>query len=192
MERLGFDEVKIDGLGNVLGRIGDGAAVIAIDAHLDTVGVGDRSTWTRDPYLGEEHDGVVYGRGAGDQEGGMAAMVYGAAIAKDLGLLGGVQLWVTGTVMEEDCDGLCWQYILREGVLAPDVVVITEPTNLGVYRGQRGRMEIEVRTQGRSATARRRSAASTRSTRWRRSSRTSSGSTSGWPRPPTRSSARAR
>jgi putative selenium metabolism hydrolase len=62
-----------------------------------------------------------------------------------------VQLWVTGTVMEEDCDGLCWQYILREKVLAPDVVVITEPTNLGVYRGHRGRMELEIRTQGRSA-----------------------------------------
>jgi putative selenium metabolism hydrolase len=53
--------------------------------------------------------------------------------------------------MEEDCDGLCWQYILREKVLQPDVVVITEPTKLGVYRGHRGRMEMEVRTQGRSA-----------------------------------------
>jgi putative selenium metabolism hydrolase len=94
---------------------------------------------------------VIYGRGASDQEGGIAAGVHGARIAKELGLLDGVQLWVTGTVMEEDCDGLCWQYILREKVLQPDVVVITEPTNLGVYRGHRGRMEIEVRTQGRSA-----------------------------------------
>ena len=151
MERLGFDEVRIVGLGNVLGRVGDGPLVIALDGHLDTVGVGDRSTWRRDPYRGEVKDGVVYGRGAGDQEGGLAAAVYGAAIAREAGLLDGVQLWVTGTVMEEDCDGLCWQYILREQVLAPDVVVITEPTDLGVYRGQRGRMEIEVRTQGRSA-----------------------------------------
>ena len=151
MERLGFDEIRIDGLGNILGRVGSGPIVVALDGHLDTVGVGDRSTWTRDPYLGEERDGVVYGRGAGDQEGGLAAAVHGAAIAKELGLLDGIQLWVTGTVMEEDCDGLCWQYILREAVLAPDVVVITEPTNLGVYRGQRGRMEVEVRTQGRSA-----------------------------------------
>src|SRR5512143_1167213 len=151
MTRLGFDEVRIDGLGNVLGRVGDGPLVVALDGHLDTVGVGDRSTWTRDPYRGEEKGGVVYGRGAGDQEGGLAAAVYGAALARRAGLLDGVQLWVTGTVMEEDCDGLCWQYILREKALAPDVVVITEPTNLGVYRGQRGRMEIEVRTQGRSA-----------------------------------------
>jgi putative selenium metabolism hydrolase len=151
MERLGFDEIRIDGLGNLLGRVGDGPVVVALDGHLDTVGVGDPSTWTRDPYRGEERDGVIYGRGAGDQEGGFAAAVYGARIAREAGLLEGVQVWVTGTVMEEDCDGLCWQYILGEQVLRPDVVVITEPTNLGVYRGHRGRMEIEVRTQGRSA-----------------------------------------
>lgn len=148
MERAGFDEIKVDGLGNILGRIGSGRTVIAMDAHLDTVGVGDPSTWTRDPYKGELRDGIIYGRGAGDQEAGMAAALYGARIIKDLGADGDYQVWVTGTVMEEDCDGLCWQYILREGVLKPEVVVITEPTKLGVYRGHRGRMEMEVRTQG--------------------------------------------
>ena len=151
LERTGFDEIKIDDLGNILGRVGRGRTVIALDAHLDTVGVGDASTWKRDPYKGELRDGIVYGRGAGDQEAGFAAAVYGARIASELGLLDGCQLWVTGTVMEEDCDGLCWQYILRERVLQPHVVVITEPTNMGVYRGHRGRMEMEVRTQGRSA-----------------------------------------
>ena len=151
MRTLGFDEVKIDGFGNVLGRVGNGPRVIAIDGHLDTVGVGDKGTWTRDPYAGEIQDGVLYGRGASDQEAGVACAVYGAIIAKELGLLDGITLWVTGTVMEEDCDGLCWQYILREKVIAPEVVVLTEPTNLAVYRGHRGRMEIEVRTQGRSA-----------------------------------------
>jgi putative selenium metabolism hydrolase len=150
MERVGFDEIKVDGLGNILGRVGSGRRVIALDGHLDTVGVGDPGTWTRDPYQGEVRDGIVFGRGAGDQEAGIAAAVHGARIAKELGLLDDAQLWVTGTVMEEDCDGLCWQYILRERVLQPDIVVITEPTNLGVYRGHRGRMEIEVRTQGRS------------------------------------------
>ncbi len=151
LQKAGFDEIKVDGLGNILGRVGSGPAVIALDAHLDTVGVGDASTWTRDPYKGELRDGIVYGRGAGDQEAGFAAAVHGARIAKELGLLEGCQVWVTGTVMEEDCDGLCWQYILREKVLQPHVVVITEPTNLGVYRGHRGRMEMEVRTQGLSS-----------------------------------------
>ena len=151
MRALGFDEVKIDGFGNVLGRVGHGPHIVAIDGHLDTVGVGDRGTWTRDPYAGVIEDGVLYGRGASDQEAGVASAVYGAAIAKELGLLEGLTIWVSGTVMEEDCDGLCWQYILREKVIAPEVVVLTEPTNLAVYRGHRGRMEIEVRTQGRSA-----------------------------------------
>ncbi|MFO0758182.1 MAG: YgeY family selenium metabolism-linked hydrolase [Byssovorax sp.] len=150
MEAVGFDEVKIDGMGNVLGRIGSGKKVIVLDGHLDTVGVGDRSTWTRDPYAGTVEGGVIYGRGASDQEAGIAAAVHGAAMVRELGLEGDFQLWVTGTIMEEDCDGLCWQYILSQGILKPDVVVITEPTNLGVYRGHRGRMEIEVRTQGRS------------------------------------------
>jgi len=151
MEACGFDEIRVDPMGNILGRVGSGKTVIALDAHLDTVGVGDPSTWTRDPYKGELKDGIIYGRGAGDMRGGMAASVYGAKIWKELGAGDDCQLWVTGTVMEEDCDGLCWQYILREKVLAPNVVVITEPTNLGVYRGHRGRMEIEIRTQGRSA-----------------------------------------
>ena len=151
MRALGFDDVKIDGFGNVLGRVGHGPRVVCLDGHLDTVGVGDPGTWTRDPYAGVIEDGVIYGRGASDQEAGLASAVYGARIARELCLLDGLSLWVTGTVMEEDCDGLCWQYILREGVLRPDVVVITEPTNLAVYRGHRGRMEIEVRTQGRSA-----------------------------------------
>jgi putative selenium metabolism hydrolase len=148
MRRVGFDEVKVDGLGNILGRVGDGPTVVAIDGHLDTVGVGDQFTWKRDPYEGELTATTVFGRGASDQEAGIAAAVHGARIARELGLLDGIQLWVTGTVMEEDCDGLCWQYILRKGVLKPDVVVITEPTNLAVYRGHRGRMEMEVRTQG--------------------------------------------
>ncbi len=151
MERAGFDEVKIDGFGNVLGRVGSGKTVIALDAHLDTVGVGDRSTFRFDPYAGVIENGIIFGRGASDQEGGMAAAVHGARIAKELGLLDDVSLWVTGTIMEEDCDGLCWQYILREGVLHPNVVISTEATNLAVYRGHRGRMEVELRTQGRSA-----------------------------------------
>ena len=151
MEAVGFDEVKVDGLGNILGRVGHGSRVIAMDAHIDTVGVGDARNWPFDPYQGRVENGVIFGRGASDQEGGMAAMVYAAKLIKSLGLEGDYQLWVVGSVMEEDCDGLCWQYILREGVLSPEVVVITEPTDLGVYRGHRGRMELEIQTRGRSA-----------------------------------------
>lgn len=153
MEKVGFDEVIIDGLGNVLGRIGNGSKIIAMDAHIDTVEVGNPDLWEVDPFEAVLKDGVIYGRGASDQKAGMASMVYGAKIMKELGLLGDFTLYVTGTVMEEDCDGLCWQYIVNEDGIKPDYVVITEPTNLNIYRGHRGRIEIQIKTVGLSCHA---------------------------------------
>ena len=148
MEKVGFDEVKIDPMGNILGRIGTGSRVIAMDAHIDTVGVGDLDQWEWDPYEGKVEDGVIYGRGATDQEGAMVSMVYAGKIIKDLELSGDYTLWMVGSVQEEDCDGLCWQYIINEDQLRPECVVITEPTNLNIYRGHRGRMEMAVITKG--------------------------------------------
>jgi putative selenium metabolism hydrolase len=150
MEKVGFDEVRIDKMGNILGRIGHGKTVIAMDAHIDTVGIGDPKAWKHDPYQGKMENGVIYGRGTSDQEGGMVSMVYAGKIIKDLGLEDDYTLWVTGTVQEEDCDGQCWQYILKEKVIdpAPECVIITEPTNLNIYRGHRGRMEMGVTTYG--------------------------------------------
>jgi putative selenium metabolism hydrolase len=153
MEKAGFDEIRIDGMGNILGRIGSGKTVIMMDAHIDTVGIGDPKEWAWDPYKGKVEDGYVYGRGAGDQRAGMACMVYAAKIIKDLGLSGDYTLWVVGSVQEEDCDGLSWVYILKEDGIRPDCVLITEPTGLRIYRGQRGRMEIEVHLRGRSCHA---------------------------------------
>ncbi len=150
MLKVGFDEVRIDALGNVLGRVGNGPRVIAFDAHIDTVDVSDPSQWEFDPFAGKEENGNVYGRGAVDQKAGMAGMVYAAAMMKELDLLDGFTVWMTGTVMEEDCDGLCWHYILSEKLMTPELVVSTEPTGLNIHRGQRGRMEIRVRVKGRS------------------------------------------
>ncbi|MCR1933795.1 YgeY family selenium metabolism-linked hydrolase [Clostridium tepidum] len=148
MEKVGFDKIEIDPMGNILGYIGHGKHVIAMDAHIDTVGVGDRNLWDYDPYEGYEDDEIIIGRGVTDQEGGMASMVYAGKIIKDLGLEDDYTLIVTGTVQEEDCDGLCWQYIINEDKIKPEFVVITEPTSLNIYRGHRGRMEIKVTTHG--------------------------------------------
>ena len=148
MEKVGFDKVEIDPMGNILGTIGHGKHVIAMDAHIDTVGIGNPDNWTFDPYKGYEDAETIGGRGASDQEGGMASMVYAGKIIKDLGLEGDYKLVVVGSVQEEDCDGLCWQYIIKEGGLRPEFVVSTEPTDGGIYRGQRGRMEIMVETTG--------------------------------------------
>ncbi|MGF1877107.1 YgeY family selenium metabolism-linked hydrolase [Photobacterium frigidiphilum] len=148
MEKVGFDKVEIDPMGNVLGWIGHGPHLIAMDAHIDTVGVGNMDNWEFDPYQGMENDEIIGGRGASDQEGGMASMVYAGKIIKDLGLEDEYTLLVTGTVQEEDCDGLCWQYIIEESNIRPEFVVSTEPTDCQIYRGQRGRMEIRVDVAG--------------------------------------------
>lgn len=149
MEKLGFDKVEIDPMGNILGFMGDGDKIIAFDGHIDTVGLGEISNWTFDPYEGYETDTEIGGRGTSDQEGGLVSAVYGAKIMKDLGLIPeGYKILVTGTVQEEDCDGLCWQYIHNELNIKPEFVVITEPTDKGIYRGQRGRMEIRVEVKG--------------------------------------------
>ncbi len=151
MREAGFDEVATDGLGNVVGRLGRGSRTLAIDAHMDTVDVGNHANWSFDPFGGEVRDGFVHGRGSVDQEGGAAAMVTAGRILKDLGFDDDLAVVCTGTVMEEDCDGLCWKYLIEEGGLRPDLVISTEPTSLRVYRGQRGRMEIAVTYRGLSA-----------------------------------------
>ena len=149
MEKLGFDKVEVDGLGNVIGWMGEGEKIIAIDSHIDTVGIGNRENWTADPYEGYETDEIIYGRGGSDQEGGMASAVYSAKIMKDLGLIpAGYRLMIVGSVQEEDCDGMCWQYIVNKDGIRPEFVISTEPTDGGIYRGHRGRMEIRVDVKG--------------------------------------------
>ncbi len=151
MEKAGFDDVRRDGLGSVHGRVGRGRRLIAVDAHIDTVDAGNLANWHEDPFSGRVADGFVHGRGSVDQKGGAAAMVTAGRILKELGLKNELTVLFTGTVMEEDCDGLCWKYIIEEEKVRPDLVVITEPTNLGVYRGHRGRMEMRVSFRGLSA-----------------------------------------
>ena len=156
MKKLGYDKVEFDVLGNVIGWMGSGDKIIAIDSHIDTVGIGNRENWTHDPYEGYEDDKVIYGRGGSDQEGGMAAAAYGTKIMKDLGLIPeGYKIMVVGSVQEEDCDGMCWQSIVNEYFKGPEdarnqieFVISTEPTDGGIYRGHRGRMEIRVDMHG--------------------------------------------
>jgi putative selenium metabolism hydrolase len=148
MEKIGFEEIRIDGLGNLLGRIGNGRRTLVIDGHIDVVGVGNPDLWEVDPFKGDLRDGVIYGRGACDQKGGVASAIYAVKILKQIGMAEDVTLWISCTVQEEDCDGLCWKYIIEEEKFTPDAVLLTEPTGLNIYRGQRGRMEIKVKTEG--------------------------------------------
>jgi len=151
MEEAGFDEVFTDGMGNVIGRIGHGKKILVVDGHMDTVDVGAAQNWSFDPLGGLIKDGFVHGRGSVDQKGGPAAFITSGRILNELGFDKDITVYFTGSVIEEDCDGLCWKYIIEEDRIRPDMVIITEPTNLNLYRGQRGRMEMEVHFYGRSS-----------------------------------------
>ena len=154
MRRVGFDEVYRDEVGNAVGRIGTGPATILYDGHIDTVGLGDPTAWTHDPYAGKVEDGRIYGLGTVDEKAAMAAMVHGGRIIKELGLDRDYTLYVVGTVQEEDGDGLAAgkfvEHLKAKTGRRPDLAVLGEPTDLAVYRGHRGRCEFKVVVKGRA------------------------------------------
>jgi putative selenium metabolism hydrolase len=154
MTALGYDEVRVDGFGSVVGRIGQGPVHIVFDSHVDTVDVGDPTSWRTEPFKATIERGVLFGRGASDNKAATAAMVHGAALIKRLGAdASRYTLHVVGTVQEEDCDGLALEYLLTNTIPGAEVVVLGEATNLDVYRGHRGRAEFAIHTRGRAAHA---------------------------------------
>lgn len=152
MKALGFDEVRFDKMGNIMGRIGSGKRVLVYDSHVDTVGIGDPAAWDWDPFQGKVEDGFLYARGACDEKGSTPGMIYGLALARDLGLLDGVTGYYFGN-MEEWCDGIAPHALVEAEGLRPDFVVIGEPTKMQVYRGHKGRIEMQVVAKGKSAHA---------------------------------------
>ncbi len=147
----GCDAVRVDDLGNLIATVGAGTRKLAIDAHVDTVDTGDPGQWQDDPFSGLIREGWVHGRGSVDQKGGAAGMITAARILKEVGYDGPFTVYFTFTIMEEDCEGLCWNYLIENENLVPDFAVITEPTALGLYRGHRGRLEMDITVRGRSA-----------------------------------------
>ena len=152
MRKLGFDAVWFDSMGNTLGRIGDGPRILLYDSHIDTVGIGNRDDWDWDPFIGKIEKGRFYARGACDEKGSTPPMIYGLAIARDLGLLDGWTAYYFGN-MEEWCDGIAPHALVEHEGIRPHYVVIGEPTKMQIYRGHKGRVEIEVTVRGRSAHA---------------------------------------
>jgi putative selenium metabolism hydrolase len=154
MRRVGFPTVRQDRIGNVIGCLGPGTGPRLIyDGHMDTVGVGDPASWSRDPYGAQLEDGVLHGRGACDMKGALAAMVYGAKALIDSGIQLAGELCVVGVVQEEPCEGLAIQVLIEEEGLRPDFVILGEPSNLQIKRGHRGRVEMRVIVRGRSCHA---------------------------------------
>lgn len=153
MQALGFSRIWFDQMGNVIGQIGSGPRKLLYDSHLDTVGIGDPDEWEWDPFEGKIESGsVLYARGACDEKGSTPGMVYGLALAHELGLLEGFTAFYFGN-MEEWNDGSAPQAFVETEGITPDYVVIGEPTNMRVYRGHKGRVEMKVVAKGKSAHA---------------------------------------
>jgi putative selenium metabolism hydrolase len=152
MKQLGFDQTWWDEMGNIVGHIGDGPIKLLYDSHIDTVGIGDPEEWEWDPFKGKVENGILYARGACDEKGSTPGMIYGLALAKELGLLEGITAYYFGN-MEEWNDGSApHAFVVTEGI-RPDFVVIGEPTKMQVYRGHKGRVEMKVVAKGKSAHA---------------------------------------
>src|SRR6056297_1005433 len=137
MEEMGYDEVRIDAVGNVHGRIGTGDKVLLYDAHMDTVELGDPEDWGFDPLEGKmDENGDIWGRGAVDDKGPLAAIVWAAKAIKDLGLEDRVTMWIGGSISEEDVEGSCAEEMMKiETDINPDYIIVSEPSDGELKRG---------------------------------------------------------
>ncbi|HBY58023.1 MAG TPA: YgeY family selenium metabolism-linked hydrolase [Candidatus Atribacteria bacterium] len=146
MEALGYDEVFTDAIGNVVGRIGSGSKTILYDAHLDVVEA-EKSGWESDPFSGVIREGKIFGRGAVDDKGPFVCILFAGKIIKDLNLDANNEftIYVSGSVSEEECEGLALKSLLTEyPQIKTDYVIIAEPSELNICRGHRGRAQIEA------------------------------------------------
>ncbi|MDI6641322.1 MAG: YgeY family selenium metabolism-linked hydrolase [Elusimicrobiota bacterium] len=153
MRKLKYDNVHIDRIGNVIGKIGSGKKKILYDAHIDTVSIGDIRLWRTPPYRAIYKNGLLYGRGTCDDKGCVAAIVYGSGMIKKRALLGDFSLYVSCSVQEEVAEGYGIRYLLKHLNFNPDYVVIGEPSNLKIVRGHKGRAEIKIAVYGKAAHA---------------------------------------
>jgi len=151
MRRVGISDVRVDRIGNVIGRIGAGGGKkLLFNGHMDTVGISDPAAWQRDPFGGEIEKGMLYGRGSADMKGALAAMVYAAKMLLDAGVPLSGDLYVVGVVQEEPCEGLAMRTLVEQEGLKPTWVVLGEPTDLQISRGHRGRIEMQVTVRGKA------------------------------------------
>ena len=149
MRAVGFDAFWRDDVGNAVGVImgAEPGLTLLLDSHCDTVGIAPGVPWQHDPFGGEIEDGFIYGRGAADMKGALAAMIHAAAGVERRRLRG--RVLVTATVMEENLEGAALKAVMD--ATPPDFVVIGEATELRLVRGGRGRAEIHLETIGRPA-----------------------------------------
>ncbi len=151
MIELGYEKVRIDSMGNLLGSIGNTGKSILFDSHVDTVDVKDETEWVYPPFSGAIANGRLHGRGSVDMKSGAAASIFAGAIAARNGFADGKTIHVSCTVFEEDCDGENLKILFKELGIKPEQVVICEPSNNIITLGHKGKAQISIKTRGISA-----------------------------------------
>jgi len=151
------EEMPRSSLPVVIGRVGrPGGRRIVLSGHLDVVPPGDPGTWTVDPWGGEVRDGAIYGRGACDMKGGVAAIL---AAVRALGVAGDFERLtgelIVALVPSEEDGGQGTLAAIRAGAIG-DMAVITEPSGLDVVIAHAGAITFRLTVPGRAAHASRR------------------------------------
>ena len=155
MTKLQYDDVWIDEIGNVSGRIrgtDPHLGAIVFNSHLDHVDPGDLSQWQFPPFSAKVHEGRVFGRGACDIKGPLAVQVYGAAAV----LLSGVRPKrdiVVSAVVQEETGGAGAVHWVKNLDYPVDLMVLGEPSSNHISLGHRGIWLIWASFEGRSVHA---------------------------------------
>lgn len=149
MQKLGYDQVWVDEVGNVIGCIRGRRRrpAVMFTAHMDHVDAGDPVLWSHPPYGGVLADGYLHGRGASDTKGAIATQVYLPTLLTQRPL---ADVYVAQVVLEEK-GGVGTQHLVK--TLRPDVVILGEATANQLALGHRGRLEVVVTAAGRAAHA---------------------------------------
>ncbi len=154
MKEFGYDEVRIDKVGNVLGRVGNGPTVFLCDSHIDTVDPGDPKDWGFNPLEAKVENGEIWGRGAVDDKGCLTGLTFAGKAIKALGLGEDFTFWVSGSISEEDVEGSCVEAMTKEAPdIKPDFIVVAEASEGRIVRGHKGRALVRISVPGRCAHA---------------------------------------
>jgi putative selenium metabolism hydrolase len=154
LKEFGFDEVRIDAVGNCLGRVGNGKTVLLFDAHIDTVEPGKADDWGMDPLKASYVDGIVRGRGAVDDKACLTGFAFAGKALKELGIGGDYTMWVSASISEEDVEGSCVKAMMEVNPdIKPDYIIVGEASEMRLIRGHKGRALIKVVVTGKAAHA---------------------------------------
>ncbi len=149
MKALGYDSVQVDRYGNVIGtRFGKHPGpTILFDGHMDVVPVTTPEAWSSDPFAAQIRNGKIWGRGASDMKGPLAAAVVAIGHVPAEEIYG--KVIVSGSVCEEYHEGAAVQKVVEQ--VHPDFVVICEPNGNRLGIGQKGRAGLWLEVTGKSA-----------------------------------------